>query len=324
MISHHLFVGTVGQAVFRSLDHGVNFQRAAEGMFVECTVRALAVDPIDHLTLYLGSEDGVFMSRDQADTWTALFTPPQREAVWSLAVTKNRIVVGTSPSRIFVSQDKGQTWEMAQAAMTQECPRIRFTRVTSLLVDALDENHLYAGVEIDGLHESRDGGMSFSRIESEQEPLTSLDIHSLALAPGLDGVYRLLATTNRDLNLSADKGHNWQAARIDRVVPWIYTRALCPLVDVPSTLLLGTGTGPPGWQGHIARSTDGGVTWMATEMPSHANSTIWAFAVHQADPALVYAASVSGQIYRSTDSGQSWERLDREFGEVRALAWTPR
>jgi hypothetical protein len=58
-------------------------------------------------------------------------------------------------------------------------------------------------------------------------------------------------------------------------------------------------------------------------MPGRANSTVWNFAVHAADPVLIYAASVSGEVYRSTDAGASWEKLAREFGEVRALAWAP-
>ncbi len=58
-------------------------------------------------------------------------------------------------------------------------------------------------------------------------------------------------------------------------------------------------------------------------MPGRANSTIWNFAVHPADPQLIYASSVSGQVYRSLDGGSSWRRLAREFGEVRSLAWAP-
>ena len=87
--------------------------------------------------------------------------------------------------------------------------------------------------------------------------------------------------------------------------------------------MLGNGTGPPGWEGTIGRSTDGGETWAEAAMPGRANSTIWAFALHDADPRLIYAASVSGQVYRSLDGGESWERLAKEFGEIRALAWTP-
>jgi len=73
----------------------------------------------------------------------------------------------------------------------------------------------------------------------------------------------------------------------------------------------------------VARSTDGGSSWQATGMPGQANSTMWNFAVNPADANLVYAGSVSGEVYRSTDAGASWEKLPREFGEIRALAWAP-
>ena len=88
-------------------------------------------------------------------------------------------------------------------------------------------------------------------------------------------------------------------------------------------VLLGAGDGPPGSEGLAARSTDAGDTWAAAAMPARANSTVWCFAVHPADPDLIYAASVSGEVYRSADAGITWDKLDREFGEIRALAWAP-
>jgi hypothetical protein len=57
-------------------------------------------------------------------------------------------------------------------------------------------------------------------------------------------------------------------------------------------------------------------------MPHRANSTIWNFAVNPADSTLIYASSVSGEVYRSTDAGASWTQIEREFGEIRALAWS--
>ena len=41
--SHRLYVGTIGEGIFRSVDSGESFRRACDGMFVECDVRALAV-----------------------------------------------------------------------------------------------------------------------------------------------------------------------------------------------------------------------------------------------------------------------------------------
>jgi photosystem II stability/assembly factor-like uncharacterized protein len=107
------------------------------------------------------------------------------------------------------------------------------------------------------------------------------------------------------------------------VLPWAYCRALAQRLDAREVLFLGGGDAPPGSEGAIAVSRDGGATWAAAAMPGRSNSTMWNFAVHPADPRMIYAASVSGQVYRSTDGGENWSKLGREFGEIRALAWTP-
>ena len=106
-------------------------------------------------------------------------------------------------------------------------------------------------------------------------------------------------------------------------MPHSYCRGLTQVAGRPERVLLGNGDGPPGTTGLIARSGDAGETWQLTRMPGPANSTIWNFATHSSDPQLVYASSVSGHVFRSADGGASWLKLTREFGEVRALAWTP-
>jgi len=106
-------------------------------------------------------------------------------------------------------------------------------------------------------------------------------------------------------------------------LPWIYCRALAQQAGRPEVLFLGNGDGPPGSGGALARSRDGGDTWEKLTLPCEANSTIWNFAVHPADPNLIYASTVSGQVFRSFDGGENWEKLKREFGEIRALVWTP-
>jgi hypothetical protein len=53
------------------------------------------------------------------------------------------------------------------------------------------------------------------------------------------------------------------------------------------------------------------------------NSNIWSFATHPGDPDVVLAASLLGEIYSSSDAGDSWQKLKREFSEVGAMAWVP-
>ena len=335
MTPHRLYVGTIGEGLFRSLDGGRSFRRACDGMFVECDVRAVAVHPNQPNVLYMGTELGLFRSADGADNWAPVEGPLAGLQVWSVHVPARRpdvILVGTRPSALFRSDDGGRTWAVAAATVETECPRILHTRVTTIVTDPDDPDLAWAGVEIDGVHASRDGGRTWTPVGAG---LSSRDIHALAVVPhptppppagggqGGGRGRRLLAATNNDLNVSDDDGATWRPAGIGKVLPWPYCRALCQPCGRPEVVLLGAGSGPPGDAGAVARSKDCGDSWAAAATPGTANSTVWAFAVHPADPALVYAASVSGELYRSSDAGVSWEKLDREFGEIRALAWAP-
>jgi hypothetical protein len=320
---HRLYVGTIGEGLFRSTDNGDTFVRACDGMFVECHVRALAVHPRDPRTLYLGSELGLFRSTDGAGNWSRVESLVNGLQVWSILISPHDpdlVFVGTCPSRLFRSADGGRSWTEPSARLVQDCPRIIHARLTTLMADPTDPETVWAGVEIGGLHRSRDGGRTF---QATGKGLSSQDIHGLVIVPGNGRGKRLLASTNNDLNLSTDGGETWQPLRVGQSLPWSYCRGMAQQCGRPEVVFLGNGDGPPGTVGLVARSVDAGQTWQAAHMPGRANSTVWTFAVHPADPQLIYAASVSGEVYRSNDGGSSWDKLGREFGEIRALAWTP-
>jgi photosystem II stability/assembly factor-like uncharacterized protein len=318
--SHRLYVGTIGEGLWRSSDGGRTFIRACDGMFVECHVRALTIHPNDDRVLYLGTEDGLFRSEDGADSWRQIQSPLDGLEIWSillLPMSPDVILVGACPARLFRSADGGRTWSEAKVRMRQDCPRIIRTRVTALCAHPTDGQTAWAGVEIDGVYRSRDSGQSW---EAVGMGLSSPDIHALAFV--LDAG-RLVATTNNDVNASLDDGDTFEPLQLPQALPLKYFRGIGQRPGRPSMLFLGNGDGPPGTTGLVARSLDGGSTWQPAQMPGRANSTIWNFAIHPADPDLVYASSVSGQLFRSTDGGSSWEKLTREFGEIRALAWSP-
>jgi photosystem II stability/assembly factor-like uncharacterized protein len=321
---HRLYVGTIGEGLWRSTDSGDTFVRACDGTFVECHVRALAVHPDDPRTLYMGSELGLFRSTNGADSWSRVESPVNGRQVWSVLLMPHRpevVLVGTCPSRLFRSEDGGRSWTEPAAEMRPECPRIMHTRVTCLTADPEEAETVWAGVEIDGIQHSRDGGRTWQKVPGTG--LSSQDIHALAVVPANGDAARLLAATNNDLNTGTADGATWQPQRVGERLPWWYCRALAQKCGQPQVVFLGLGDGPPGTVGGVARSVDGGRTWEVARMPGRANSTLWNFAVHPADPELIYSSSVSGEVYRSTDGGVSWTKLPREFGEIRALAWTP-
>src|SRR5215470_16414625 len=135
---HRVYVGTIGEGLWRSLDGGTTFTRSSDGMFVECHVRALAVHPRQPRTLYLGSEQGLFRSADGADNWSRVESSLDGLQIWSLLLLPadpDVILVGTCPSRLFRSGDGGRTWTEPAVEMVRACPRIMHTRVTCFAAD---------------------------------------------------------------------------------------------------------------------------------------------------------------------------------------------
>jgi photosystem II stability/assembly factor-like uncharacterized protein len=322
-----VYAGTVGQGVWRSLDGGTSFRPCSSGMFMEAEVRALAVHPHDPQTLYAGTDGGLYRTTNGGDRWERLPAPfdagegwQAGVLIWSLLIHPQRpdtLFVGTCPPALYRSDNGGNAWEKLDVPLNRDCPPIRYNRVTCIVADPTNAEHLWAGVEIDGLWRSRDGGRTWQRSDVG---MSSADIHSLAILPG--GEKTLVASTNNDLNLSVDDGATWQPQRvIDRFLD-DYCRGLLVKANDPNVVYVGNGTGPPGNEGAIQISRDAGRTWRAAPLPGPTNSTIWTFATNAALPDLIYAVTVLGQLFKTEDGGETWHKCRHEFGEVRSLAVT--
>jgi len=317
-----IYVGTVGEGVWRSEDGGRTFARRSRGMFVECDVRALATHPANLKLIYAGTNEGIYRSDDRGDTWARLDSPLPYLVTWSLLVSPHdpeTIYVGTRPAHLFRSVDAGRTWTQLAALIAQPCNNIIYNRVTTIVADPQEQHGLWAGIEIDAVQHSTDGGDTWVQ---RKTGLSSLDIHGLAVVPAPTG-RRILATTNNDLNVSTDEGRTWQPQEVSRHFDWAYCRGLAQKADDANVLFLGNGDGPPGQVGALRRSADGGRTWAQADLPCVPNSTVWGFATHPAEPQRILAYTVSGEVYISGDAGFNWDKVRREFGEIRALLWLP-
>ena len=244
-------------------------------------------------------------------------------AVWALMVLPDDpdiVFAGTRPAGVYRSTDGGDTWHDAQLGASTECAVIEFTRITTIIPDPVAPRSVWVGVEIDGAFRSDDAGDTWSR---HADGLSSLDVHGMVVVPD-NGSRVLVAATNNGVNTSGDEGASWQRQDLGAV----RAVALLPRHPAaggagPDTIFLGHGNGPPGSEGAVLRSRDGGGSWQRMALPVDPNSTIWDYATHAADPDLVYAYSCSGELYRSADGGDRWDKLRHEFGEIRALMWTP-
>jgi photosystem II stability/assembly factor-like uncharacterized protein len=225
---------------------------------------------------------------------------------------------GPNPPAVFRSRDGGQQWEQLAVELAAECPAVVIPRVTALVVDPEDHRTIWAGIEVDGVRRSLDGGETWTTMAGG---LADPDIHGIALSGGQPK--RVLATTPREVFASTNAGESWQPLEVMKQFPHAYTRAIAVKEDDPQVLFVGHGNTASPTMGSVQRSQDGGKTCETLPLPGEPNSYISCLATHPADPDLVLASSLYGQLFWSYDGGDSWQKVRQEFSEVRALAWMP-
>ena len=127
--------------------------------------------------------------------------------------------------------------------------------VTSVIVDPDDHRIVWAGVEIDGVFRSLDGGDTWTHLETG---LYDPDIHAVTIAATQPK--RLYASTAREVFISDDLGDTWQPLGIKEKWPLPYARGMAVKADDPGVLFAGCGETTTGEKGHVLRTTDFGET----------------------------------------------------------------
>jgi photosystem II stability/assembly factor-like uncharacterized protein len=320
-----LCVGTVGGGLSCSPDGGATWNRIRNPIPSESNVRALSVYPDNPHRILAGTDVGLFRSDDAGETWAHIESMVAETQIWSVAVDpadSNTIFVGARPDA-FRSRDGGKTWDQLSLGVTLPCP-IGIPRTTNVIVDPRDRNTIWAGIEVDGVYKSFDGGDTWTHLPDLGPDPFQGDIHGLALRTmPSSAVY---ATTPFGIATSTDEGESWDYHYFPKFRDSdqrSYCRGVMLKADDPNVIFVGNGDTIPGVTGAIQRSRDGGQTWEALPLPVVPNSVIYWFATHPEVPNVIAAASIYGYVYVSEDGGDSWQKREREFGEIRSLAVMP-
>ena len=317
-------VGTIGAGLWRSPDGGESWERLRSNIWGDSRVFGLTTHPKDPSVIYAGTDEGIYLSQDRGRSFERLDSPMDSLHVWKIAidpvdpVDPDTIFAGTEPSALFRSRDGGRRWEKLTVDMAEECPNVRVPRVTALVVDPSDHRIVWAGVEVDGVRRSLDGGDSWTRITGG---LNDPDIHDMAVSVAEPKT--VLTITPWEIFASTDAGETWQGLGISRQFSMPYCRGVALKEDDPRVMFIAAGDAPVGSTGNVQRTRDSGQTWEAVPMPVEPNTPMWGFATHSADPDLILASSHYGQLYASADGGDWWVKLRREFTEIRAMVWMP-
>ena len=314
---YSICLGTSGWGVWHSPDAGKSWVRHRAPFPLNSRIQAIAVHPTEPHTVFAGGDTGLFVSHNTGETWQRVGAEGNVPTIWSLAidpVDPHTLFAGTRPAGVYRSRDGGQHWEHLSIDIARECS-IGTPFVTSVMVDAADHQTVWAGVEIDGVFRSLDGGDTWAQVKAG---LYDPDVHAMAVAPK-----RVFVSTARELFASVDQGETWKPLGVKAKWPLPYARGMAVKADDPDVLFAGCGETTTGEKGYVLRSDDMGESWHTLTLPTQANSTIWGLATHPADADRVLAFSLFGEVYVSDDAGDSWGKIAREFGEIRAAAWLP-
>ena len=334
--------------------------------FLGHIVNHLVLDPRDGKTLLAAAKTGhlgptVFRSTDLGRTWKEALKPPAfpkgtegqkgrtvDHTFWLTpghATEPNVWYAGTSPQGLFRSDDGGVTWasmpglnENAQYRPwmgseqdgTPDGPKLH-----SILIDPRDAAHLYMAMSSGGVHESTDGGLSWTPLVKGLEvvggfdpnDITFHDPHCVRLCPSDPdrlyqqnhcGIYRLDRPSTEWTRIGknmpkrvGDIGFPMVVHPRDAKTVWVFP------MDGTSVWPRTSPQGAP--SAYVTRN--GGKSWerLGAGLPE---SQAWWTVKRQAmtadaqDPVGLYFGTTSGDLWHSRDEGARWSCLARNLPEI--------
>ena len=285
--------------------------------------RCLALDPVDPDTVFVGLlEGGVRRSVDGGRSWIDCELP--EPAVFSLAVSAadSAVYAGTEPSRLFRSDDAGDSWRELEALLELPSrpnwsfpPRPWTSHVRWIAPSPHDAGLLLVGIELGGLMRSGDGGESWQ----DHRPGAQLDVHSLVWHPHVEG--RAYEAGGGGAAFSTDAGETWEPADDGRDRHYTWSVAADP--DDADLWYVSASTGPYSAHGRgdpqarIFRRRDG-EPWRPLSGGLPEPLPAMPYALLATEGRLV-AGLADGQLWESPDRGDSWRALKLQGDDLGGL-----
>ncbi len=290
---------------------------------------AIADDPGRPGRVFCATErEGVWRSDDAGAGWQPVFVGIPHDSITALAVSDAEridsqavVYVGTEPSAVYRSDDGGKTWRECEAlgdlpssSTWSFPPRPHTHHVRWIEPDPHERGRIYVAIEAGALVQSPDGGTTWKdRVQSGP-----YDTHQLVIHPGAPG--RLWSAAGDGFYASGDGGGTWRASEQGLRHRYCWSVAIDP--DNPEVLVLSAAAGPMQAhdgrraEAHLYRRTSEGEPWreITDGLPDPEGTLAYALTADPDEPGTFYAGSAR-ELYRSTNSGSSWQRLRVEWPE---------
>ncbi len=314
------------------------------GPFCESWPVYHAVHDIDTGTIYAAAASewhgaAVWRSRDHGESWQLSSkgldygetTGRKVSRLSTLAVGHGRVLVGAEAPGLFESRDGGENWSLLSTLAGQpgseswDDPATQppgHLGLSAILSDPVDDLHFWSIVQGIGLFETRDGGASWTPRNRglradwpRPHEEVGFCVHRVVRSP-VDHE-RLYQQNHVGVHRSDDGGHSW--FEITEGLPSEFGFAAATHPHDRETLFVipldpGHGRCMPEGRAAVWRTQDGGESWSRLDrgLPgrnAHVGVLRAAMAVDAHDDPGFYFGTSTGQLFASTDDGESWREL---------------
>ena len=255
------------------------------------------------------------------------------DQVWKLHFAHGALWAGVSEAGLFVSRDRGQSWQPVDGFNEQPgrenwAPGFGGLGAHTILSDDNDPNRMWVGISAAGLFRTDDGGKTWQPKNKGVNPAvdsapasTGQCVHSVTHDPKKANI--LFRQEHRGVHRSDDGGDSWRVIEDGLPVTELSDGHHCSF-GFPSVMDLKTGQVfvvpldgdnfrfPRGGQLAVYR-TKNGKSWepLTKGLPANCFTAVLrgSLAADQLDPGGLYFGTASGVIYGSDNLGESWSEV---------------
>ena len=334
----HVYVGLAGETapgrpiksgLYRMSNDDGRWEKLTRGLPEAPAIRALTTHPDTADVVYAGTQAGVYRSADRGERWERLDISDHGLPVWSIAFDPRDSTVmyaGYENCEIHRSDDGGEHWR--SLPVTVRFPEVTVApgsnpakRVLKLAVDPANPDALYGAIEVGGVIRSLDGGEHWENLSHGQYVNDdTVDMHGVLVGRWRPG--HVFAIGRAGLFCSGDRGEHWASARLEplNAKGQTYCRDIREVPGDPRTIWVAGGADFKSDLGALFRSKDGGVSWSRADTGIKPRSTMFALAFDRRRPKHMYAAASGGEVFASSDGGDTWAEHPLPEGATQVYA----